>query len=146
MKRNAGTMRGGLSLSKLAKQKVGGGLHQAKLRDLEGVVVLKKSKFGHDLSDLLEYKSLLSAGSSIPDTIACLRQLQCIHAGREVISEAGIEGTIIDLLFHENRDVSKAASDLLQQWQKQLKESPSLDWSPREIGDQDKLFNDKGGR
>lgn len=72
--------------------------------------MLKKSKFGHDLSDLLEYKSLLSAGSSIPDTIACLRQLQCIHAGREVISEAGIEGTIIDLLFHENRDVSKVRS------------------------------------
>lgn len=35
MKRNAGAMRGGLSLSKRAKQKGGGGLHQAKLRDLE---------------------------------------------------------------------------------------------------------------
>ena len=93
-----------------------GKLRQVRIRDLQGVVALKKERTKYTAQDLVQYKSSLETYTEAQVLVRLLKELFCIETERRVIEESEIEVCLTELVFHHELTVAEAATNVLLHW------------------------------
>ena len=84
-----------------------GKLRQVRIRDLQGVVALKKERTKYTAQDLVQYKSSLETYTEAQVLVRLLKELFCIETERRVIEESEIEVCLTELVFHHELAVAE---------------------------------------
>ncbi|QDZ21870.1 hypothetical protein HOP50_06g44110 [Chloropicon primus] len=89
---------------------------QARIKDLKGVVALKKHRTKYTASDFTDYRRSLESQGPGEEKFVLLQELLCIEFTREMVQESEIEAPLTELLFHSDRRVAEAATEVLLQF------------------------------
>ena len=111
-------------------------MKQLKLKDLKGVVSLRKNRNDFNSNDLVRYRESLESGAvTTARKLAILKELLCIRVTNDIVQQSEIVAPLVELTFHYDLAVSKAATNVLLLWQGSKKEVYKLAELPIETGE-----------